>query len=289
VATVSQTGVVTGVGVGSANITATAAAPQGSSVSNTVTVVVNAYTNAYIDFDNRSKYQTTAYYTDSSLDFAVNYHAGSDQTVDAAGIKFFLRELNANWGVINDRILIDNSSVGQVSGSLHSSFSLAGLTPSNALAPGNFYFLFAQFKSTDGNIYNMGVSPIKIEDKSLVKAFIDFDSSSKYQTTTYYTNSNLAFSINYYAGAGQKVNATGVKFYLRELNANWGVIKDTIVTNSSAAGQVSGNLNASFSLAGLTPSTALAPGNFYFLFAEFKATDGKIYNKGVSPIKINNP
>ncbi|WP_053084495.1 Ig-like domain-containing protein [Catenovulum maritimum] len=163
VATIDQTGQVTGISTGSTEITAEA---NGSAIdaviSDKVTITVEDYISPSISFDDENLYKTTDYSTEQDLDVSVNYHAGSENTVAATGIKFYLRELNSGWGVVSDQLVTDTSYAGTESGVATANIDLQGLTATADLTDGHFYFLFVEFTSTDGKSYNKGIQPINI-------------------------------------------------------------------------------------------------------------------------------
>ncbi|MDU0354371.1 hypothetical protein RS130_10890 [Paraglaciecola aquimarina] len=119
-----------------------------------------------LTLDDASKYLSTSYTVGESIAVTANYHAGTNHTVTGAqgGVKFFLREMKADWSaVVSDVLAYDPSATGQESGTASANLSLTGLTPSADLPDGNFYFLYAVFDSTDGTTYKIGgVQPISI-------------------------------------------------------------------------------------------------------------------------------
>ncbi|NHN38396.1 hypothetical protein G8764_13900 [Pseudomaricurvus alcaniphilus] len=117
-------------------------------------------------FDDISKYKVPTHLTTSSLDVTLNVEAGTGHTIadDFGGVRVYLRELRSNWSLVKDVIVDDTSVIGEQTATSTVSISLAGLTPTNELPEGNFYFLFAQFQSTDGNAYNAGIGRLNIDN-----------------------------------------------------------------------------------------------------------------------------
>ncbi len=120
---------------------------------------------------------------------------------------------------------------------------------------------------------------------------VAYDDESYYKNTTFYTNENLSVSADYHAGSGNTVidsSYGGFRFMLRHLNGSWGVEQDITTVYSDAIGTTSGTATVSISLEGLTPTSELPEGHFYFLFVQFSSSDGTKPEKGVWPIKIEN-
>ncbi|XPF93141.1 Ig-like domain-containing protein [Colwellia sp. RE-S-Sl-9] len=246
-----------------------------------------------LTLDDAAKYLSTTYYVDGTLDVAANFQAGTGHSVEGElnGVKFFLREMDASWAVVKDTLAFDATTVGKQSGTATAKISLAGLTPTADLPTGNFYFLFAAFKSSDGITYKIGgVQPITIKAEATpVEASLTLDDDNKYLTTTYTTGGTLPVTANFEAGSGQTVAAdlNGVKFFLREMDASWTLVKDVLAYDGTAIGKQSGVASANISLVDVLPSAELPSGNFYFLYAAFQSTDGTLYKiGGVQPINI---
>lgn len=243
-----------------------------------------------LTLDDPEKYRNTLYTTNDSLDIKASFEAGLGNTVsaDLNGVKFFLRELTSSFGVVNDYTVSDASAIGEQSGIASASISLTNLTPSTELPEGNFYFLFALFKSSDGSTQNIdGVFPITIE-QGVVEPSFGFEDSSSFTTTEYFVGGELNVSVNFEMGSGNSVgNAVGgIRYFLRELTAGFQVVKDVVVEDASVIGQQSGTSNAVIPLDGLTPTSDLADGNFYFLFALTSSDDGTQQNVAAFPISI---
>ncbi len=243
-----------------------------------------------LELDDPSKYLNTTYTTNDTMEIQANFEAGTGNTVDAAqgGVKFFLRELNSSFGVVNDIIVSDESAIGEQTGTASVAIPLSGLTPSSELVGGNFYYLFALFQSSDGSRHSIeGVFPITIE-KGTVEPSLNFDDANKYRETTYPVGGNLAVAVNFEMGTGKVVGNSvgGVRFFLRELTANFSVVKDIVVEDNTVIGEQTGVSEALISLDGVTPTSELAEGNFYFLFVLIAADDGSRQNVVAFPIQI---
>lgn len=163
VATVRDTGEVTGVTAGAVTITATAngSEPGQAVVAETVNFDVAVREEKSGAFDDNSKYMTT-HYTDEPLVVTFNFNAGSGDTVNASGIKYKLREMTSAWGLVKDYIPVpgaDLSVAGTQSGQIEVIFDLSdeSVTPTAELPEGNFHFLFFEFDTEDGQHQERGI------------------------------------------------------------------------------------------------------------------------------------
>ncbi|MFY0607610.1 MAG: Ig-like domain-containing protein [Cyclobacteriaceae bacterium] len=159
IATVDASGMVTAVALGSTTITATAQDGSGVSQSMNITVV----DPAFVRFDDVSKYKSGSYESGTSIEVTCNYSAGGGTTVSDDGIKFWLREITPNFAaVVKDYTSVVTSVAGSSSGTATTTISLEGVPPTENLPEGNFYFLFVNFKTADGQVYDHGIFPINI-------------------------------------------------------------------------------------------------------------------------------
>lgn len=244
-----------------------------------------------LTLDDATKYTSTVYSTNDSMQVIANFEAGEGNTVtdQVGGVRFFLRELNSGFQVVNDNIMEDASTIGMQTGTASATFSLAQLTPSSELPEGNFYYLFATFFSSDGAQRSIeGLFPIQIEQGS-VEPSLTFDDPSIYRITEYTVGDNMSVSVNYEAGTGKTISSGvgGVRFFLRHLSPGFNVVQDiAIVEDASAIGQQSGIANANISLANAIPTSELPEGHFYFLFVLMESSDGSRQNVSISNINI---
>ncbi|MBU2872048.1 FG-GAP-like repeat-containing protein [Colwellia sp. E2M01] len=162
IATVDETGLVSNVSVGNATITASVISGENNeTVTDTVDIFVDEFSAISIAYDDDGKY-TGDIYADDLFEVTVNYHAGSAQVVNEAGMKFFLREMNSAWGVVNDITSDDTSVAATESGSASVTFDLTNVKLTSELDEGNFYFLFAKFTTADGKSIDKGLWPLNI-------------------------------------------------------------------------------------------------------------------------------
>ncbi len=131
----------------------------------------------------------------------------------------------------------------------------------------------------------------KVTSKTKVAGKVNFDDRDKYLNTNYEVGSNMEIKCNFTCTTGNKVGADGVKIWLREIKPGWAVAKDYSVTDVSVAGQSSGAITANLSLAGVTPTSELDAGNWYFLWISFVENDGTLVvnSQNMYPIKIVKP
>ncbi|WP_096084860.1 Ig-like domain-containing protein [Agaribacterium haliotis] len=107
---------------------------------------------ASLALDDDGKYLSTEYVEGGVMELAANFDAGTGQLVSdtVGGVQFMLREMDAGWSVINDYLVADADAIGLQSGEAKALLSLDGVTPSDELPEGNFYFLFARFVDDAG-------------------------------------------------------------------------------------------------------------------------------------------
>lgn len=290
VATVDANGLVTGLSAGEVTITATSS--DGSFTASSE-LTVEEPTQPSIRFDDAQKYTSTEYLSGNSMQITTEYDAGTGFEVSAGlgGVNYLLRHMASNWTVMSDVGVTDSSAIGLQKGVSTVEIPLAGLTPSEDLNNGEFYFLFVRVRSSSGETKNVSAYPISIgQSENEIEPGLSLDDEDKYRSTLYNNDSTLDVSAYFEAGAGQAVSSQlgGVKFFLREMDQTWSrSFHDIIVSDPNAIGKQSGTAEASLPLNNILPSEALPEGHFYFLFAQFISTDGTIYNiQGIAPVNI---
>ncbi|WP_017446561.1 Ig-like domain-containing protein [Gayadomonas joobiniege] len=127
---------------------------------------------------------------------------------------------------------------------------------------------------------------VQVEDP--VPASISFDNRNQYIATEYVNTQTLPVSINYDAGTGYRIDErfSGISYMLRELRSDWTVVKDLVFNDNQVIGKQRGTSMVNLPLAGITPSSELPDGHFYFLFVRFGSTSGETKSIGVNPITI---
>ena len=116
--------------------------------------------------------------------------------------------------------------------------------------------------------------------------------SHPFEQVVYIVQGKVRFHIGdetFDAGPGNTVTAGhgGIKYWLREVTETWQVVNDILAYDPTAVGFQSGASSGSIHVPVDTTLTAdLPPGNFYFLFVTFEASDDSAHNVGVNPIII---
>ncbi|WP_394175420.1 Ig-like domain-containing protein [Thalassotalea litorea] len=158
-------------GVHTVRIEATSAAGNGwmwfgDTVTFTHLIADTPNVESSFSFANKQALTSTVFTVGGELVVETTFEAGSDNVVsDAfAGIEYMLMEMTADLDVVNTVSVYDGDAIGQQTGTSAVTMSLAGLTPSNALSSGNYYYLVARFdRSVNGEQRLEGISPIIIE------------------------------------------------------------------------------------------------------------------------------
>lgn len=158
IATVDQNGIITAVAIGDATIKATS--NETNTIYGEMAISVGEYIAPFIRYDDRSKYENGTFVSGDKLDLVVEYHAGTNETVE--DLKIMLRHMSSDWKVIKDYKPTLEDYVGTTSGTINASISLDGVTPSNQLSNGEFYFLFIKATYTGGVSEDVGIQPMNI-------------------------------------------------------------------------------------------------------------------------------
>lgn len=211
IATVDTNGNVTAIKDGVVTITATTVEGSLTDISE---ITVGTLVESSIVFDDINKYKTTSYYAESTMEVSVNFHAGSRNTVlsdNNNGIIFRLRELNSDWKVQKDYVANDISVIGQESGVATATISLEGITPTQDLSEGNFYFLFISFKTSDGErLIKVNTTGINVLESNLSVASINPHNKVSFypnpvKNILYLRDDLVGEDIAIYSAAGKKV------------------------------------------------------------------------------------
>ncbi|WP_096086953.1 hypothetical protein [Agaribacterium haliotis] len=261
------------------------------------------------------EYLNSTYVIGESMTVRARFDAGEGSVVSdqGQGIEFLLRRVNANWEVISDLAVNDRGAIGKRRGLSTVSIPLGALLPSPDLPPGEFYLLFVHFISSSGvNTNTPGVAPIfivskdkavsnKIEKVVQVQAknvdegmdlsvpFLRLNDSARYINEIYADSDRMYVSTVFNAGEGKTVDKSkgGIGYYLRRVDNNWNIFSDIIIYDRSAIGRQSGVSSAQIPLNDLVPSSDLPDDQYYFLYAQFSASDGSVHDiPGVAPVTI---
>ncbi|MEM7109149.1 MAG: Ig-like domain-containing protein, partial [Bacteroidota bacterium] len=163
IASVNENGLLTGVSEGEATIRVTT---EDGGFQDQVAVTVSENVAPSLAFDDQAIYTTTAYQEGDVMQVTVNYEAGSGHEViagDNGGIKYWLRELTADWVPVQDHIAVDESVLGTQSGRSTINIDLTNATPTENLPEGNFYWLWVNFYTSNGKqLVEVSAQGIKI-------------------------------------------------------------------------------------------------------------------------------
>ncbi|MFY0624917.1 MAG: Ig-like domain-containing protein [Reichenbachiella sp.] len=155
ITTVDENGLLKAIGPGEVIITATAVG--GLTAESTINV-----SNDPIIWINPESLKSTVYVVGDVIEMSCTFDAGGS-TINTEGVKFWLREITENWGIVNDIIEFDVSVAGLSNGTANASISTAGLPATEDLSSGNFYFLFITFTDAEGNFKEApGLYPIQL-------------------------------------------------------------------------------------------------------------------------------
>lgn len=165
IASVDNEGTVKANQAGKVTITVSA---ENKKTKDSINITVKPYVAPYINIVDAKELAKTNFVVGDEITLNANYHAGSGNRVissDEGGIRFWLRLFKYQWIPANDTIIKDSSALKTESGSSTATFSLKGLTPSNELPEGYFYYLRASFTSSTGESYDDEIYPINIVNK----------------------------------------------------------------------------------------------------------------------------
>lgn len=125
--------------------------------------------------------------------------------------------------------------------------------------------------------------------KPLVEPYISIIDGEKYKNTAFVVGDSIKIDVNYHAGTDNTVISAdegGIRFWLREFKNKWIPAKDIVLTDAKALKTEFGSSSMTISLEGLTPSSELPTGHFYYLNASFASSNGKMYKHEIYPITI---
>ena len=163
-ATVDENGLVQAKSSGKVTIRAT------SQVNNQIfgeaQIVMAEMINPFFELVNKNQYKTNNYYIGDTMKVAINYHAGTFQTVKKA-IMVKFRQIRPGWQVEKDWFSKDLSSyIGTTQGTINVDIPLKDLIPTAQLPQDHFYFLFTKAEFTNGVEIQSSINPINILPKA---------------------------------------------------------------------------------------------------------------------------
>lgn len=161
IATVDDQGVVTALKPGEVTIQVTSQANE--QLEDHLHLVVEPLIAPYARMLNKEELEQLT--LGDSITVQAEYHAGTGHTVisaDEGGVRFWLRHFKNEWIPIRDVVLVDESALGTVSGTVTKTFSLADYIPTAELPERQFYQLRVTFTSSDGNMYQDQLYPLDL-------------------------------------------------------------------------------------------------------------------------------
>lgn len=159
IATVDQEGNIKALASGTVVIKATSVTD--TSIYGESTMVIAEFFAPTVSFDDDNKYLNTIFASGDTMMVTINYHAGTFNTV--TDVKVMFRHLSSSWAVKKDySAKLPAGIIGSTSGTITVPIDLAGVTPTNELASGDFYFLFTKFWYTNGQDADQGLNPIQV-------------------------------------------------------------------------------------------------------------------------------
>ncbi len=167
IATVNESGVVTGMAAG--NVVITAVSQDNKTIVGSFNLNVQAYVEPGIFIQDSIKFTTQEFAIGDTMEVVVNYSAGSGNVVaaqDLGGVKIWFRQMNNRWMASgNYDCIVDADALGKESGVTKAYVTIDELTPSAELPEGYLYYLYVGMASSNGNIYTKEFYPIKIVAK----------------------------------------------------------------------------------------------------------------------------
>ncbi|TYK67473.1 CRTAC1 family protein [Colwellia echini] len=130
---------------------------------------------------------------------------------------------------------------------------------------------------------------LEILIKPFIEPYVNIIDPQKYENTDFVVGESIKIDVNYHAGTDNTVISAdegGIRYWLREFKYKWIPAKDIVLTDSSALKTESGSSSMTISLDGLTPTSELPTGHFYYLNVSFASSNGQMYKHEIYPITI---
>ncbi|WP_370981134.1 FG-GAP-like repeat-containing protein [Agaribacterium sp. ZY112] len=250
IATVDTEGVVTGVSVGTANITA-------SSVTNGESDFAEIEVIPYVPYSVESVSVTpeTAFVlVDQELNLSATV---MPERVDDASV---------TWGSSDDGVATVSDS-GVVRGIADGDATITATT-------------------ADGGYEDK--SEITVE--TYRPTSMTYVNRESFLSEEFSTSEPLEISLQFEAGNGETVldgGDGGIIVWFRELNSGWTPVEDATQVDATVIGTTNGVATVSFDISDRTPTAELPDGNFYFIWARMTSSSGDVVGAGVgSPTDI---
>lgn len=257
---VDQNGIIDAVADGTATVTAALTVDE--NIKDDAIINVSRLIAPSLVFDDRAIYATTEYPIGGTIDVSVDYHAGTGNTVisgNDGGIRFFIRHLNAGFGLIRDfDIQTDATALNTESGTATVSLNLnldnlpPGSDPilsSAELQNGEFYFLFVSFSSSSGDNLNVSVSPITV-----IEGALSVEDTAVLENNSIKMFPNPAENYIYFMGLENKKykvtinNILGQKIFTKKVKGNKRIPISSLKTGMHIVTIESGGLKKTFNL-----------------------------------------
>ncbi|MBR9912580.1 MAG: CRTAC1 family protein [Gammaproteobacteria bacterium] len=135
------------------------------------------------------------------------------------------------------------------------------------------------------------IDSMQLTIKPVTEGYIKFVDEDLLRKSEFVVGETITLNVDYHAGTGHKVIAAdegGIRFWLRHFKSEWIPARDIVLIDKDALKTESGSSSMTISLEGLTPTSELPDGHFYFLRASFTSSDGNNYEAGIYPITIKD-
>lgn len=122
-----------------------------------------------------------------------------------------------------------------------------------------------------------------------IDPFIRIRGADKIAAGSFAVGDEILLNVDYHAGSGNRVISSdegGLRVWFRHFKSEWIPEKDLIYTDAAVLGTESGSTSMTIPLTGLTPTSDLPDGHFYYIRASFAASDGQLHQQGIYPIDI---
>ncbi|WP_413113618.1 FG-GAP-like repeat-containing protein [Thaumasiovibrio sp. DFM-14] len=161
VASVSNEGVVTGGNAGRTTIMARSTSDQ--SIEQRIDVTVAAPVKGFVKISDSQHYANEPLPLGENMTISLDYNAGTGNkaiSADEGGVRVWLRHFQSKWIPKRDIVVVDETAIGNESGSTTLTIPLEGVIPTAELPDGHFYSLRATFTSSDGTMHDHEIYPL---------------------------------------------------------------------------------------------------------------------------------
>lgn len=155
--------IIEALGVGTATVTVHSL--DDKQISDKITISVKPLIEPHIEILNADEFTNKPLTIGDNITVNARYHAGTGNTVihsDEGGVRFWLRHFKSKWIPVKDIVKVASSALYTESGQVQMTFSLADLTPTNKLPEGHFYQLRVSFTTSNGEMRDAVIYPLKL-------------------------------------------------------------------------------------------------------------------------------